>query len=166
MEHHSTISITPRKSAVKTVLIAGLVAGVLDGLAAVIQTYIAVGRGPQVVFKFIASGVFGREAFAGGTIMVFWGVIFHMMIATGWALLLFLIYPKLIILLKNKYLIGIFYGAFVWVMMNLVIVPLSNTPQLSFDIVKALFAIAILIVCVGIPAAMIVHRHYHKTARM
>src|SRR5688572_11449150 len=95
MNHQqSVVSTSNKKIAWKPILLAGLVAGVLDGLAAVISTYLANGRGPEVVFKFVASGVFGsKAAFAGGTEMVMAGLIFHMLIATIWAVIFYFLYP-------------------------------------------------------------------------
>jgi hypothetical protein len=63
------------------ILKAGLIVGTLDILAAFIQYAIKTGKNPTVVLKFIASGVFGKEAFNGGTMMNVYGLIFHFVIA-------------------------------------------------------------------------------------
>ena len=64
---------------------AGLLAGLLDIAAALIQYAANGGKTPSIVFKFIASGVFGRKAFAGGTAMIVAGFIFHLLIALSFA---------------------------------------------------------------------------------
>ena len=70
----------------KVILVAGLVAGTLDILAAFVQTYINTRKGPDIVLKYIASGVFGRkEAFGGGDSMIIWGLLFHFIIAMAFA---------------------------------------------------------------------------------
>lgn len=50
---------------IKTILYAGLLVGSLDITAAFLDFYISTGNGPGGVLRFIASGVFGREAFTG-----------------------------------------------------------------------------------------------------
>ncbi|HYG39365.1 MAG TPA: hypothetical protein VD908_12125 [Cytophagales bacterium] len=72
------------------ILKAGLLVGTLDILAAFIHYIIASGKSdPFVVLKFIASGVFGNEAFVGGNIMIVAGLILHYIIALGFTLFFF-----------------------------------------------------------------------------
>lgn len=149
-----------KKGAVKVILLAGLMAGVLDGLAAVLSLYLANGKGPEVVFKFIASGVFGAEqAFAGGAGMVMAGLIFHMIIATIWATIFVLLFPWIKKLGLNKILVGLVYGIVVWIGMNQIVVPLSNTPSMPHTITGMIKGAAILMVCVGLPISLITHRY-------
>ena len=61
-----------------TVLITGLIAGTLDILAAI---FLLAGGEATRVFRFIASGAFGKAAFEGGGEMVAWGSFFHYLIA-------------------------------------------------------------------------------------
>lgn len=82
-----------RRNAARTTAAAGLVAGSLDGLAAIIN-YLAVGRkDPLVIFHYIAGGVFGQSAISGNDVMVVCGEVFHCAIATTWAALFFLVVP-------------------------------------------------------------------------
>jgi hypothetical protein len=132
----------------------------LDGLAAIIWAYLKSGVTADVVFKYIASGFFGREAFAGGTPMVLWGILFHYLIATTWSLLMFIFYPKLIQLIKNKFVVGALYGIIVWLVMNLLVVPNSNVPPgKGFDPMQVAINILILISAVGIPISLVMHRY-------
>lgn len=162
MNHQqSAIGTSNKKVAWKPILLAGLVAGVLDGLAAVISTYLASGKGPEVVWKFVASGVFGiKTAFAGGTEMVMAGLIFHMIIAMIWAIIFYFIYPVIRKAGLNKVVVGLLYGIFVWMGMNLVVVPLSNTPPMPHTITGMLKGAAILMVCIGLPISLIIGRYY------
>lgn len=137
----------------KPLLTTGLLAGTLDGLAAVILYYAKTGNDPLHVFRFIASGVFGREAFSGGIPLALWGIGFHYFIAFGWTFLFFLLARNWRLLTAHWIASGIIYGLLVWLMMNLVVVPLSLVP------VKAgpkewstiLTGIFILMVCIGLP---------------
>jgi hypothetical protein len=152
-------------SPIRTILRAGVLAGTLDGLAAVALYGMRTGKDPVNVFKFIASGVFGKEAFAGGMMMGTWGILFHYLIAVGWAIGLFLLYPRIPILQKNKFVTGFVYGVVIWLIMNLVVLPLSNVSMRPGpkEITSIIEGMAVLIVCVGLPITWIVNRHYAKS---
>lgn len=144
----------------RAVAFAGLVAGTLDGLAACIQYYIATGKDPSRVFLFIASGAFGKDAYENGMYMVFAGIAFHYVFATGWSTLYFFLYPRIRLLRERAILSGALYGLVVWAGMNLIVIPLSKIASGPFDAMRALQASAILVVCVGIPIALIAHRSW------
>lgn len=140
------------------VLKSTLLVGTLDILAAAIQYYLKTGNGPAPVLKFIASGVFGPEAFSEGGAMIFYGLLFHYMIAFSFTLFFFVISLIFPAILKATILTGIVYGVFVWIIMNLLVVPLSNTPEADFQWLNAGIAMLILIVCVGLPLSFIASR--------
>lgn len=141
-------------------LFTALFAGTLDIAAAMVKYSISTGNDPTAVLRFIASGVFGLEALKGGTPMAVYGLIFHYSIAFLWTTAYFLLYPKITFAIRNAYLAGTFYGVIVWCGMRLIVLPLSNVPQRPIELVDAAEAIAILIVCIGIPIAVIAHRYY------
>ncbi len=144
------------------ILLTGLLAGVLDGSAAIIHFLVKGGKDPSKIFKFIASGIFGGKAFAGGNEMIVYGVLFHFMIALSFTAFYFLIYPKIKMLSANVFLSAILYGLFVWAVMNLVVLPLSNTPPLGFKIGNAAVAAGILILCIGVPVSLLAHKYYSQ----
>lgn len=108
----------------KAILKTGLIAGTLDILAAIV---ILTKMNAVRVLQYIASGVFGKEAFSGGTATVIAGLIFHYIIAISFTNLYFFVFPYFPVLEKQKLVYGVLYGLFVWSVMNLVTVPLSNT---------------------------------------
>ncbi|WP_026969711.1 hypothetical protein [Algoriphagus terrigena] len=132
-----------------------LLVGTLDILAACIQYYLKTGSGPALVFKFIASGVFGAEAFSAGDSMIVYGLLFHYSIAVSFTIFFFLITTLFPALLKAKVVTGIGYGIAVWIVMNLIVVPISNTPKGEFDWINAGIGMLILIVCIGLPLSFI-----------
>lgn len=144
------------------ILIAGLIAGILDASAAIINFVISTGKNPVIVFQYIASGIFGRKAFDGGWQMPGWGLFFHFCIAFLFSLFFFVCFAQIRSLFNNRILAGIFYGIFAWLVMSQVVVPLSNAHKLPFDPVKALIAVGILIVAVGLPISLIAHNYYSK----
>ncbi len=149
-----------KKSAIRTVIWAGLVAGTLDVIAAIVIFLSTGGKDPVLIFKFIASGIFGQAAFAEGSAMTVWGICFHFSIALIFAAFFFLIYPQIRRFIRNPVAIGLLYGLLIWLVMTRIILPLSNTPVQPFDPVKAIIGMVVLMVLVGLPIALIVHKHY------
>ena len=146
---------------VKAVLVAGLIVGTLDISAAIIQTLLNNGNIVKLL-QFIASGLFGRQSFSGGVPFAISGLLFHYIIALGWTVLFFLIYPRIKFMAEYKILTGLLYGCFVWLIMNQVVLPLSNTPPISFNILSAVVAILILVGAIGLPLAFLAQRFYLK----
>jgi hypothetical protein len=146
----------------QTILSATLIAGSLDIIAAFISSY-ARGTHPIKVLYFIASGVFSKDiAYNNGVGMAALGLSFHYLIAFLFTLFLFFVYPSLKSFLKNKFLIGVLYGIFVWAVMNKIVVPLSNTPSFTPTTQSMIIGCSILIFCIGIPIAWIVDSFYSR----
>lgn len=139
----------------RTALYAGLAAGVLDIIAAVVTNlqYPA-----QVIFQSVASGWLGAAAYQGGWPAAWLGLASHF----GIMLVIAVIYvvlawrrPRL----RHLWIRASFvWGAVVWAVMALVVVPLSASTLPMPDAVGALKAIAIHVVCVGWPMAWIARR--------
>ena len=142
-----------------TLIAAWLVAGTLDFTAAVTQTII-MGRDPLKMLQYISSGLFGKDAFAGGITYSILGIILHYFIAFIWTVLFFMVYPKIEWLSKNWVVTGILYGSFVWLIMNKIVVPLSRIPGGSFNLKNALIGLTIIIVAIGLPLSLMANRYY------
>jgi len=159
---HDNTTNHSRKSFATAVLITGLIAGTLDILAACLSAYIQRGMTPDKLLQFVASGLFGADAFNGGATMAITGLLMHFMIAISWTLLFYLLYPRLAILRKNKILVGVIYGAFVWVMMNRVILPFTAIPKSPFNPVSALIGMIILMLMIGMPNSFRAPKYYRE----
>jgi hypothetical protein len=143
------------------IIFTGCVAGTLDIIAACLQFYLKTGRGPGPVLRYIASGVFGKKAFAGATTgMAAWGLLFHFVIAIGLAAFYFFLYPRIPGLRKHRFLAGVGYGLFAWVITTQVIVPLSRAIPGPFHWQQALVAAAILVACIGLPISLLANKYY------
>jgi hypothetical protein len=146
---------------------AGLIVGTLDIVSACIYYFIKTGgSNPLNVLKFVASGIFGKEASSGGNKMIIAGLIFHYLIAFAFTIFFFWLYSKTHVLSRNKILTGILYGVFVWVVMNLVVIPLSNIPSRPFNLVNSIINAAILVVCIGIPLSFMANRFYRNSIKL
>ena len=148
----------------RTILLAGLVAGILDGLAASLQFYIMTGKSPVRVFQYIASAVLGATAFAGGIKTAALGLVLHLVIAIVFAAIFYYIFPLLKKLMRNLVIAGVIYGLLVWFIMNFAIVPMTKAATGPLVIKNALIGMIILIAMVGIPISLIVGRHYKMSS--
>jgi hypothetical protein len=147
----------------RTVLWAWLLVGTLDITAAIVNYWIGGGRQPISVFIYIASGVFGQTAFEVGAPMAWWGLIFHYFIAFGWTAFFFLIYPRIGFMSTNWIITGVLYGMFIWLIMNRVVVQLSNTPKGPFRLTNSIIQCGILIAMIGLPLSYIARRRTSET---
>ena len=55
------------------------------------------------------------------------------------------------------------YGIFIWAIMNFVVVPLSRINKFPSDAKEAVIAAMILIFMIGLPVALLAHRHYSRS---
>jgi hypothetical protein len=137
------------------ILRTGLVAGILDAIAATSQYLINGGRTPSVVWNYVASGAFGPEARTGGLPFAAIGLLLHLCIALGWATLFYLVAVRVPALRKYPVATGVAYGLFVFTMMTRVIVPLSRIgPPKSFNPMNAAIGATIIVLCIGLPIAL------------
>lgn len=112
---------------VSTMVLAGLVAGTLDILAA-FASYVSKGATVEGILKYIASGLFGAAAMQGGTAMVWTGLLCHFALTTAMAAIFLGAALKYGALLDRPWLWGSVYGLLTWVAMVYVVVPLSAVP--------------------------------------
>ena len=151
---------SPFKS-LKTVGVIGFVAGTLDITGAIVVNVVILQRTSMLrILQSIASGIFGKSAYAGGMETALYGLLFHYIIATSWAAAYFFVFPIIPFFRTQKMLSGLLYGVVVWLVMNLVVLPLSNVGQGHFTLQNVLIGLGILIVCIGLPISLITHKYY------
>lgn len=159
-EIFQTKLLTLRKNLWKTIALSGLLVGSLDIIAALVNFYTRTGKDPVIVLKYIASAVFGSSAFSAGYKMAVFGLVFHFVVAFAWTIFFFLVYPKLKLLSWNRIVTGIIYGIFIWLIMNLIVVPITKASTGVFDLRQAIVAVLILIGAIGLPLSFIAHWFY------
>ena len=127
----NTSLINNRNSLLRLSVIAGLITGFVD---AVIYHWFftsVLGGVPLITFyQFIASGALGESAFAGGIATALLGVLFHYLISIVIAGIFILSADR--ILLLRRYVIpgSLLYGFGVFIVMNMIVMPLSATPPI------------------------------------
>jgi hypothetical protein len=108
----------PLRGAWPAILIGGLVAGGLDTIAA----YLSFGvRFPRA----IAGGLLGLSAFNGGAGAYVLGLFLEFFIATAAAAVYYAFSRRLEFLKPHFFVCGLFFGIAVYLVMNLVVLPLS-----------------------------------------
>ena len=164
----ATLPVRTVKAPAQKILLAGLLVGTLDILSAFVDYYIATGKGPAGVLNYVASGVFGKDALADNGSMWILGLLFHYIIAIAFTFFFFWLYPKLGIMGKNRVITAFVYGLFIWIVMNLVVVRLSNAPHAPLSAIKplkALKAYLILAVMIGMPLSFIAYKFYYAGSK-
>jgi len=136
-----------------TLLLTGLLAGLLDAVAATLLFLARGNKDPRMLFKYIASAVYGKEAFARGDSMFFRGLLFHFLIAMSWVAIYFFLHARIPWLGDHPLPAAVGYGILVWIVMNLVVVPNSRAMPRPFSPAFALINVVILVLAIGLPAA-------------
>ena len=155
-----------RRSFFASALIAGLVAGVLDITGACISAYIKSDgvTTPMKVLRYVASGAVDPKTFSSPALLSLFGLLVHFFIAISFAFLFFFLAKQIPSLVKYPIPIGILYGIFVWATMRFIIlVNLSRHKQKPIeteeDFNNAAIAAGIIVICVGIPIALLAKRY-------
>ncbi len=152
-----TITTNNKKQQYANILWLGLLTGTLDAIAAMIWS----GKiNPTGLFKFIASGSFGKAAFTGGTDMIIWGLFFHYLIAYSFTAVFYIMYPYFMAGLKNKYFTAIIYALITWLITNLLIVPLSCIGWHPIHVRGIIIGFGILIFTIGLPIVLTANKLY------
>lgn len=150
------------KSKSGTIFLSGLIAGTLDILAAIIVYTVLLEKTTAIkILQSIASGIFKKDAYTGGSQMAWYGLGLHYIIAFTFAWFYFIIYPYFPFLKKNTIISGFLYGIFVWIVMNLIVLPIvfPLLPEKHLDF-PLLLSILILMFCIGLPIASITRKYY------
>lgn len=144
----------------KQIIKTSLIAGVLDITAAFIQSYLSKAVTPDIVLRYIASGLFGKSAFTGGYEYILIGLLIHLFIAFSCTVTYFFVYPKIKLLHKNILLSSLFVALVAWTITTRLIIPISKIQTPPFNLTKAITAISILYFCIGLPISFFTKQFY------
>jgi len=141
------------QSAVKAACLGALVGGALD-LAFAIGFTTSNGLAPSTLLQVITSGWFGSAAFNMGAVSAGIGLVSHFALSLGWAAL-FVALATRFGLTSRAWLNGPLFGAFVFLGMRLVVLPLSAFPRpMNFDMPGALYDLLSHMFLFGLPIAL------------
>ena len=159
MSTTSAVLSLEKPKAYRAILWGGLIAGTLDILAAFVNSGLR-GVSPTRVLQSIASGLLGAGSFKGGFPTAALGLALHFFIATTATAVYYAASRKLKVLVEQPIVCGLAYGIPVYLMMNLIVLPLSAVPfKVSHAPANVATAVLILMFCVGLPIALAVRRY-------
>jgi hypothetical protein len=120
-----------RNSLLRSSVIAGLIIGTADVIIYHWFVTSVLGGIPLIsVYQYIASGALGESAFAGGIATALLGVLFHFLFSIVIASV-FILSADRIPLLRRYVIPGsLLFGFGVFIVMNMIVTPLSATPPL------------------------------------
>lgn len=151
----------PKLKTLATLIWIGLFAGTLDITDNLIFNQFR-GITPEMVFRYIASGLIGvKAARAGGLASVVLGVAIHYTIALTWTVVFYVASRKLAILSRRPVISGLVYGGAIYLFMNFIVLPLSRVPHppTAITLASRINGILALLLLIGLPISLLVRRH-------
>ncbi len=136
----------------RAILYATLVVGVLDATDGVVFLGLH-GQNPIQVLQYIGSSLLGARSFSGGLASAGLGLVLHFAVSLVVATIYILASRRFALLLQQWILSGLLYGAAVWTVMNLVVLPLTavvHGPITTAAVINGLMGHALF---VGLPSA-------------
>jgi hypothetical protein len=136
----------------RAIIYATLVVGALDAADGVVFRGLQ-GQDPIQVLQYIASSLLGARSFSGGLASAGLGLVVHFVIALAVATIYILASRRIAVLRTQWVLLGLLYGAAVWAVMNLVVLPLTavaHSPITTAALVNGVMSHALF---VGLPSA-------------
>ena len=113
-----------------------------------------------LIWQYIASGLLGEAAFAGGMATALLGVFFHLIISFAVAAVFILAANRIPLLRRNVIVGSLLYGFGVFIVMNMIVTPLSATPPIPAPTLPWLIeAIIEHILAIGLPLGIVVQRN-------
>ena len=158
----STISLTSTSKS-NSILRPLVIGGIFIFLSQCLHQWITVTliqKTPYIlVWQYIASGAVGMPAFEGGIATALLGLFFHLIfsfVIVG----IFILSATRIPVLRNNLIVGsLLYGFGVFIVMNMVVTPLSAAPPLPAPTLPWLIeAVLEHVLVVGLPLGIIVRR--------
>jgi hypothetical protein len=154
-------SLDTRSSALRSIALGGSIIFVAQ---LVVQSWFVASILQQnpfiVVLQYIASGALGVSAFEGGVGTALLGVLFHLVISFVVAGVYILSADRIPLLRRYAIPGALLYGLVVWVVMHLIVIPLSAAPPVPPPTLPYLIAEIIEhIVFVGLPLGVLARRN-------
>jgi uncharacterized membrane protein YagU involved in acid resistance len=116
-----------RNPAVFAILVGGGIAGLLDITYAVVYSG-WFGTPAQRILQSVASGLLGKAAFDGGMVTAALGLVLHFLMMLLIAAVYYAASTRLGLLTRKAVPMGLLYGVCVFLVMRLVVLPLSAYP--------------------------------------
>jgi uncharacterized membrane protein YagU involved in acid resistance len=144
-------------SVFRAIVYATVLAGALDATDGVVFFGLH-GLNPIQVLQYIASGLLGAQSFQGGIATAGVGVLVHFAIAFVVAAV-YIFASRRVPALRSQWIVfGLLYGAAVWAIMNLVVLPHSAVAPSPFSMAAVLNGVIGHALFVGVPIAFFANK--------
>ena len=140
----------------RIIALTGLFIGVVGGIDYAIFFYLTQHETPEMVYQYIASGLLGPSAFAGGYATALLGFLIHFAISFVVAAV-FILASSLIAFLRRPVwavVAGLVYGAAVNMFMSTVVLPYSAAPKMAVTTALVVHGLVGDALFVGLPVAI------------
>lgn len=158
MSAETAVAALPQPRAYRAILWGGLIAGTLDITAAFVNSGLR-GRSPMWVLQSIASGLLGPDSYKGSFRTAALGAVVHFFIAFVATIVYYSASRKLEFLVQRAVLCGLLYGVAVYLVMYLVVLPMTFHRSFVHPASAVVIAVGIHILCVGLPISLAVRRY-------
>jgi hypothetical protein len=160
----ASMTLNQRNSLLRLSLVGGLIIGIAHVVIYHWFVSSVLGGYPlTAVYQYIASGALGESAFAGGIATALLGVLFHFIVSFIVASVFVLSAGRIFLLRRYPVVSSLLYGFGVFIVMNMVVIPLSAAPPLPVPTTPQLI-VSILdhILVIGLPLGILVRQNVNS----
>jgi hypothetical protein len=156
----ASMSLNQRNSLLRLSLVGGLIIGTAHSISYHWLISSVLGGYPlTAVYQYIASAALGESAFAGGIATALLGVLFHFLISIVVAGVFILSTNRIILLRRHPVVGSLLYGFGVFIVMNMLVIPLSAAPPLPTPTMPQLIMnILDHVLIIGLPLGLLLRR--------
>jgi hypothetical protein len=156
----TSTSLKNRSSQLRSIALGGMFIFIIQIIHQWIAITLIQGTPFILVWQYIASGALGESAFAGGNATALLGLFFHLVISFVIAGIFILSADRIPLLRRYPIASGLLYGFGVFIVMNMIVTPLSAAPALPAATMPWLIeGIIEHMLLVGLPLGIIVRRN-------
>lgn len=156
----SSISLTTRNSLLRPIVLGGMFIFLIQCIHQWIVITLIQQTPYNLIWQYIASGILGNAAFEGGIITALLGVLIHLIISFVVAGVFILSAARILLVRRYPIAGSLLYGFGVFIVMNMVVTPLSAAPPLPTPTIPWLIeAIIEHILAIGLPLGILVRRN-------
>lgn len=145
---------------IKAIFVGGFIAGAIDITYALVFSAFR-GVAPMRILQSVASGLVGSSAYTGGVPTAILGLGLHFLIACLLAAIFVTAARALPVLVQRPIVSGASFGAGVFAVMNLVVIPLSAFPgKMKFVPIVVATGLIVHLFGIGVPIALAARRAF------
>ena len=157
----ASMSPTSRNSLLRLSLIGGLISGFLHLVVQQVIVFVMILKTPIIgTLQFAATGIMGEAAYAGGFATALFGLVLDFIMITIMAGVFIFSVDRIPLLRRNVILGSILYGFGIFIVMNLIVLPLSAAPTLPAPPTWLLIELVLQhVLLIGLPLGILMQRN-------